>query len=214
MEPETTFFGLTGKKGLIIGGGQGMGESAARVPRARRLRRRAGRSGRGTGRACRPEGPRARRRSVTIIGDVLDDGQIPRIVAEAEAKLGGLDRMISIVGAATWGSLLETTGDDLGPADAAKPALLLPGRQGGRPVADPPRPGGRDRRHRLGGRPARQPDARRLRRREGRLDQPGANHGGRVGAASHQRQRHRAGPYRHAAACTTRRGGSRVTPTA
>lgn len=29
MDPEITFFGLTGKKGLVIGGGLGMGESAA-----------------------------------------------------------------------------------------------------------------------------------------------------------------------------------------
>ena len=29
MEPESTFFGLTGKKALIIGGGQGMGEASA-----------------------------------------------------------------------------------------------------------------------------------------------------------------------------------------
>jgi 3-oxoacyl-[acyl-carrier protein] reductase len=51
------------------------------------------------------------RQSVTIAGDVLDDRQVPSIVAEAEAKLGGLDLMVSIVGAAVWGSLLETTGD-------------------------------------------------------------------------------------------------------
>jgi 3-oxoacyl-[acyl-carrier protein] reductase len=29
MPAETSFFGLAGKKGLIIGGGQGMGESTA-----------------------------------------------------------------------------------------------------------------------------------------------------------------------------------------
>jgi 3-oxoacyl-[acyl-carrier protein] reductase len=49
--------------------------------------------------------------SVAVIGDVLDDEQLPRIVAEAEAKLGGLDVMVSIVGAAVWGSLLETTAE-------------------------------------------------------------------------------------------------------
>jgi NAD(P)-dependent dehydrogenase (short-subunit alcohol dehydrogenase family) len=49
------------------------------------------------------------RQAFTVVGDVLDDGQIGRIVTEAEAKLGGLDVMVSIVGAAAWGSLLETT---------------------------------------------------------------------------------------------------------
>lgn len=51
------------------------------------------------------------RQSVTIAGNVLDDQQIPLIVAESEAKLGGVDLMVSIVGTAVWGSLLETTAD-------------------------------------------------------------------------------------------------------
>src|SRR6202041_3108419 len=104
-----SLFGLTGKKALIIGGGQGMGEaSAGFLARAgcdvalvdlvpERAEHVAGIvNGLGV-------------KGVTVIGDVLDDAQIPRIVAEAEDKLGGIDRMISIVGAATWGSLLETT---------------------------------------------------------------------------------------------------------
>jgi len=106
MTDETSLFGLSGKKALIIGGGQGMGEaSAGFLARA----------------GCdialvdlvaeRAENVASRlpTKAVTVIGDVLDDAQIPRIVAEAEQKLGGLDRMISIVGAATWGSLLETS---------------------------------------------------------------------------------------------------------
>jgi NAD(P)-dependent dehydrogenase (short-subunit alcohol dehydrogenase family) len=111
MTDERSLFGLTGKKALIVGGGQGMGEaSAGFLARAgcdvalvdvvpERAEHVAGIvNGIGT-------------KGVTVIGDVLDDAQIPRIVAEAEEKLGGLDRMVSIVGAATWGSLLETTGE-------------------------------------------------------------------------------------------------------
>jgi 3-oxoacyl-[acyl-carrier protein] reductase len=111
MVDETSLFGLTGKKALIIGGGQGMGEASARflacagcdvalvdlVPeRAEQAARMV--NGLGT-------------KAVTVIGDVLDDAQIPRIVAESEEKLGGIDRMVSIVGAATWGSLLETSAE-------------------------------------------------------------------------------------------------------
>ncbi len=109
MTDEASLFGLTGKKALIIGGGQGMGEASARfLARAgcdvglvdlvpERAEQVAGMvNGLGT-------------RGFTVIGDVLDDAQIPRIVAEAEEKLGGIDRMISIVGAAAWGSLLETS---------------------------------------------------------------------------------------------------------
>jgi 3-oxoacyl-[acyl-carrier protein] reductase len=111
MTDETSLFGLAGKKALIVGGGQGMGEAAARFLAragcdvalvdlvAERAEHVAGIvNGIGA-------------KGVSVIGDVMDDAQIPRIVAEAEDKLGGLDRMISIVGAAMWGSLLETTAD-------------------------------------------------------------------------------------------------------
>lgn len=111
MTEEKSFFGLTGKKALIIGGGQGMGESSAL------LLARAGcdvalidmvadRADR-VGHAVAAVG----RSAFTVVGDVLDDHQVPRMVAEAEAKLGGLDVMVSIVGAAAWGSLLETTAE-------------------------------------------------------------------------------------------------------
>jgi NAD(P)-dependent dehydrogenase (short-subunit alcohol dehydrogenase family) len=108
---ETSLFGLTGKKALIVGGGQGMGEASAKflaragcdvalvdlVPeRADNVARLV--EGIGT-------------KAATVIGDVLDDAQIPRIVAEAESKLGGLDRVITIVGAATFGSLMDTTAE-------------------------------------------------------------------------------------------------------
>jgi 3-oxoacyl-[acyl-carrier protein] reductase len=111
MPTEASFFGLTGKKALIIGGGQGMGESTALflaragcdvalvdvVPdRADAVGQKVAALG---------------HQAFTVAGNVLDDAQIPLIVAEAEAKLGGLDLMVSIVGAAAWGSLLETTAD-------------------------------------------------------------------------------------------------------
>jgi NAD(P)-dependent dehydrogenase (short-subunit alcohol dehydrogenase family) len=104
-----TLFGLAGRKALIIGGGQGMGEASARylaqagcdvalvdvvAERAERV-------------AALVTG--LGRQGVAVAGDVLDDAQVPRIVAEAEAALGGLDAMVSIVGAAAWGSLLDTT---------------------------------------------------------------------------------------------------------
>ncbi|MGE0226488.1 MAG: SDR family NAD(P)-dependent oxidoreductase [Acetobacteraceae bacterium] len=111
MPDETSLFGLMGKKALIIGGGQGMGEASARflaragcdvalvdiaADRAERVAGIVGDLG---------------RKGHVVAGDVLDDAQIPRIVAEAHQKLGGLDAMVSIVGAAAWGSLLDTTAD-------------------------------------------------------------------------------------------------------
>ena len=109
MQDETSLFGLTGRKLLIIGGGQGMGEATASF---------AARAGADVALvdivAERAEAVAAMvaghgRRGIPIVGDVLDDARIPSIVAEADDKLGGIDAMVSIVGAAAWGSLLDTT---------------------------------------------------------------------------------------------------------
>ena len=108
---ETSIFGLQGRKALVIGGGQGMGESTAMflaragadvalldvvAERAERVAATVERMG---------------RRGVVVTGDVLDDAQVPRIVADATSQLGGLDAMVSIVGAAAWGSLMDTTAE-------------------------------------------------------------------------------------------------------
>ena len=109
MTTESSFFDLVDKKAMVIGGGQGMGESTSRIlaragcdvavidierERAERVAGLVNELG---------------RRGVSIIGDVLDDAQIPEIVASVERQLGGIDVMVSIVGAAVWGSLLDTT---------------------------------------------------------------------------------------------------------
>lgn len=106
---EASLFGLAGKKAVIIGGGQGMGESTARllaragadvvvidvVPeRAERVAA-----------IVSGIGPRG----IPIVGDVLDDAQIPAIVNAAQAQLGGIDILISIVGGAAFLPLLDTT---------------------------------------------------------------------------------------------------------
>ncbi len=111
MSTEASFFGLAGKKAMIVGGGQGMGESSALflaragcdVALVDLVPERAA----AVGQHVAVLG----RQGFAVVGDVLDDSQIPRIVAEAEQKLGGLDLMVSIVGAAAWGSLLDTTAE-------------------------------------------------------------------------------------------------------
>ncbi|HET6194105.1 MAG TPA: SDR family NAD(P)-dependent oxidoreductase [Acetobacteraceae bacterium] len=109
MTEEASLFGLTGKRAMVIGGGQGMGESTSRFlaragcdvavidierERAERVVGIVGELG---------------RRGVPIVGDVLDDARVPQIVATVEQQMGGIDVMVSIVGAAVWGSLLDTT---------------------------------------------------------------------------------------------------------
>jgi 3-oxoacyl-[acyl-carrier protein] reductase len=111
MTAEATFFGLAGKKAMVIGGGQGMGESTSRF---------LARAGCDVA-VIDVAGERAERvagvvdglgrRGYPIVGDVLDDGQIAGIVAATERELGGIDVMVSIVGAAVWGSLLDTTAE-------------------------------------------------------------------------------------------------------
>jgi NAD(P)-dependent dehydrogenase (short-subunit alcohol dehydrogenase family) len=111
MTTEASFFGLAGKKAMVIGGGQGMGESTSRF---------LARSGCDVA-VIDVERDRAERvagvveevgcRGVPIVGDVLDDAQIPTIVAAAEQQFGHVDVMVSIVGAAAWGPLLDTTAE-------------------------------------------------------------------------------------------------------
>src|SRR5690349_9141775 len=111
MATEASLFGLQDKKAIVIGGGQGMGESTARFlaragcdvavldierDRAERVAGIVGELG---------------RRGVPVVGNVLDDAQVPTLVGSVEQQLGGLDVLVSIVGAAAWGSLLDTSAE-------------------------------------------------------------------------------------------------------
>ena len=102
-----SLLGMDGKSVMVIGGGQGMGESTARflaqaganvalvdvdAERAENVAKSVQHLG---------------RKGVAVVGDVLDDTQVDRIVAEAEAKLGGLDGLVCIVGAAAFESIFE-----------------------------------------------------------------------------------------------------------
>ena len=105
-------FGLEGKKALIIGGGQGMGESSARLLAqagcdvaivdvlAERAERVAG-VVQGLG-----------RKSVAIEADVLTDNGAVHAVAEAEKQLGPIDVLVTIVGQALFTSILEMSPED------------------------------------------------------------------------------------------------------
>ena len=105
-------FGLEGKKALVIGGGQGMGESRARLlaqagcdvaivdveaDRAERVAAVV----RGLG-----------RKGAAIVANVLEDAGAEDAVAEAERVLGGLDVMVSIVGQALFTPLVDMSPED------------------------------------------------------------------------------------------------------
>lgn len=104
-----SLLGLDGKSALVVGGGQGMGESTslnlARAgcnvavadlerERAERVASRVGELG---------------RKSVSLVADVLVDEQARGLITDAAAALGGLDILVCIVGQASWNPLLEMT---------------------------------------------------------------------------------------------------------
>ncbi|SFR90404.1 SDR family NAD(P)-dependent oxidoreductase [Sphingomonas jatrophae] len=104
-----SLFGLDGKKALIVGGGRGMGESSALLLAQAGcdvavLDNDAGRAGhvadavRGCGRQGFP-----------IVADILDEASVRRAVDEAEAALGGIDVLVTIVGQALFKPLLDVT---------------------------------------------------------------------------------------------------------
>jgi 3-oxoacyl-[acyl-carrier protein] reductase len=106
-------FRLEGKIALVVGAGQGMGESSAQLlaeagcdvalvdvlaDRAERVAT-----------SVRERG----RRAATICADVTDVDQAARVVAEAERALGGVDVLVSIVGGVTVPKpLLEITPEE------------------------------------------------------------------------------------------------------
>lgn len=105
-------FGLKGKTALILGGGYGMGEQCALwlaragcdIIVADILPERAAAVAakvRGLG-----------RRAHAAVGDMCEQAVVDSVLPEAEAALGGIDILISIIGEAGWFSVLDTTLED------------------------------------------------------------------------------------------------------
>jgi NAD(P)-dependent dehydrogenase (short-subunit alcohol dehydrogenase family) len=109
MSEEASLFGLNDKKALVVGGGQGMGEESsiwlAKVGCDVAVLDSVGERAIRVAEAVKRLG----RDSYPIVGDILDERAVNRLVAEAEEKLGGLDVVVTIVGSAAFGSLLDTT---------------------------------------------------------------------------------------------------------
>ncbi|HEX4376580.1 MAG TPA: SDR family NAD(P)-dependent oxidoreductase [Steroidobacteraceae bacterium] len=107
MSGEQSLFGIQGKRFMVLGGGQGMGESTVRLlsslgasiavvdvehERAARVAREYGREGV----SLRP-----------FQTDVTDDAALIATVASIEREMGPLDGMATVIGMAAWSSLLE-----------------------------------------------------------------------------------------------------------
>jgi NAD(P)-dependent dehydrogenase (short-subunit alcohol dehydrogenase family) len=106
---SSDMLGLTGKVGIVWGGGFGMGErSALRLAEAgahvavvdliaERAEKIAGEINAGGGKA------------VALTADVTDEPSVEAALAAAEAALGPVDVMITVIGLGVWGQLLDFT---------------------------------------------------------------------------------------------------------
>jgi NAD(P)-dependent dehydrogenase (short-subunit alcohol dehydrogenase family) len=104
---EQSLFGLAGKRILVLGGGQGMGEATVRLIAA---------LGAQVAVADRePDRAQAVAAAITASGgtavpfsfDVLDDAALVAGIAAVEAGFGPLDGMATVIGMAAWGALLD-----------------------------------------------------------------------------------------------------------
>jgi len=102
-------FGLEDKVALVLGGGFGMGEQCSR------LLARAGcdvivadiipERAANVARQVREIG----RRAYEAVGDMTDPAVVDQVLPQAEAALGGVDVLVSIIGEAGWFSVLDTS---------------------------------------------------------------------------------------------------------
>ena len=102
-------FGLEGKVARVLGGGFGMGEQCSR------LLARAGcdvivadiipERAANVARQVREIG----RRAYEAVGDMTDPTVVDQVLPQAEAALGGVDVLVSIIGEAGWFSVLDTS---------------------------------------------------------------------------------------------------------
>ena len=106
---DSSLFQLEGKSALIVGGGQGMGESIAkllarvgcRVAVADIVKERA--------EQVAATVADLGQTSTAIVSNVLDETQAKYIVERAEQDLGGLDMLVTTVGQASFNSILDMT---------------------------------------------------------------------------------------------------------
>ena len=102
-------FGMKGRRVLIIGGGQGMGEATAmllarlgadlalldlELPRAERVK---------------AEVEKLGRAAYAVQGDVTDEASLVSAMAQVERDFGPVDGLVTIIGMAAWSSLADMT---------------------------------------------------------------------------------------------------------
>jgi NAD(P)-dependent dehydrogenase (short-subunit alcohol dehydrogenase family) len=104
---QESLFGLEGKRILVLGGGQGMGEATVRL--LTRLGAAVAVLDLESDRAERVAGDAraAGATAVPLACDVTDDDALIAAIARAGRELGPLDGMATVIGMAGWASILE-----------------------------------------------------------------------------------------------------------
>ncbi|WP_242127159.1 SDR family oxidoreductase [Sphingobium sp. Sx8-8] len=112
MSGAVDMLGLGGKVALVVGGGRGLGEASALALADAgcdlALVDRDGAAAEAVAAVVRDRG----RRAIGIEADVLDSGAVTGVIAAAEAALGPVDILVTIVGASKLYSFLEMSMDD------------------------------------------------------------------------------------------------------
>src|SRR5437868_6149415 len=97
----TDVLGLAGEPALVVGGGSGIGRAAAKL-----LADVGARVAVADLDGDRSKEVAAEIGGYAVAGDVTDDAGAIRVVDEAHAALGGLTRLVNIVGLASWSDLM------------------------------------------------------------------------------------------------------------
>ena len=108
---SSSHFGLEGKRIMVVGGGQGMGEATVNL--VTDLGASVAIVDVELDRAERVAGSVAKKgvKALPVMADVLDDDSLVAAIAKAERELGPLDGMATIVGMAGWSRIVETPMD-------------------------------------------------------------------------------------------------------
>src|SRR3954467_2518757 len=94
-------YGVEGKRILVLGGGQGMGESTSRL-----LAAAGARVAVADLEAQRAERIATEGGGIPVVGDVTDDDALVAAIAGVESDLGPLDGLVTIIGMAAWARLV------------------------------------------------------------------------------------------------------------
>lgn len=102
-----TLFGLDGKRVLVLGGGQGMGEATARLIAS--LGAHVAVADLELDRAAKvvADISESAGMAAAFAFDVLDDAALVDGISRVQAEFGPLDGMATVIGMAAWGTLLE-----------------------------------------------------------------------------------------------------------